>query len=194
MGALTKTERDLLVSLEGEIELGISASIRVGEAFLEIRERKLFRGGYTSFNEYIRDRWNCGQNYASKMIAAYEARKRVDDLVPKLPEADAINTEGQLREITNVPESMLEQVVSRGLEIAEEEGKKVSGSILRRAKKETLGPPASVSSGAKINDAAAKNARIRIPLIVRSLRLQLGAIGLADRFDAVLDEIEEASA
>ena len=74
---LTSTEVDELIDCEEIIERGRQTFIEVGEALLHIREARLYREQYSSFEAYLQERWNMGKAYAHRMIAASELAVRV---------------------------------------------------------------------------------------------------------------------
>ncbi len=58
-----------LTNLEHTIKQGLKVFYRVGEALLQIRDRKLYRDlGYSSFKDYCFERWNMGKSQAYRLI------------------------------------------------------------------------------------------------------------------------------
>ena|ERR1700676_5178338 len=55
---------DQLVLLEGIIERGYQTFLEVGRALQEIRDNKLWKPRYASFDDYCRDRWKYGAKQA----------------------------------------------------------------------------------------------------------------------------------
>jgi hypothetical protein len=63
------------------------------------------------------------------------------DLLPignKIPKAKEINTEGQLRELTDVPEDLLEEVIEKASEIAGDAP--LTAKVLKEARQQILEP------------------------------------------------------
>src|SRR6476660_8234750 len=54
---LSSTESEILNACEAIIQKGIQTFVEVGNALLEIRESRLYRGQYSTFEEYCRTRW-----------------------------------------------------------------------------------------------------------------------------------------
>lgn len=71
--ALTVTEQDRLDVLEEVIEDGLQTFVDVGQALLEIRDGRLYRADYGTFENYCRDRWGFVQQHATRLIRASEA-------------------------------------------------------------------------------------------------------------------------
>lgn len=73
---LNLTERSALDQLEAEIRTGVDASIRIGKALKEIRERKLYKH-YGTFDDYCLNRWNFTGERARQLINFIEVRNDV---------------------------------------------------------------------------------------------------------------------
>src|SRR6266851_1670786 len=54
------------------MERGIRAFVEVGEALMEIRDNRLYRSDYATFEEYCRERWGWSRRHADRQIAAAE--------------------------------------------------------------------------------------------------------------------------
>jgi hypothetical protein len=79
---LTAKESNRLEQCESVIEKGLRTFVEVGNALFEIRESKLYRQGYDTFEDYCRDRWEIARNYANKLIAAAEVASNLGTIVP----------------------------------------------------------------------------------------------------------------
>jgi hypothetical protein len=62
--------------------------VEVGTALLEIRDERLYRDEYATFEEYCRQRWGWGRNYVNKQIAAAEVIRNLGTNVP-IPQNEA---------------------------------------------------------------------------------------------------------
>ena len=76
---LTITESERLEKCEEVIERGLKTFVDVGGSLLEIRDSKLYRTGYATFEEYCRDRWGMSRIHAHRMI---EAASVTNNLLP----------------------------------------------------------------------------------------------------------------
>lgn len=82
-----------LVELEHVIERGQQTFIEVGLALLEIRDERLYRESYATFEDYCRERWGWSRDYGIKLANAAE-------VVHMLGSVDhGIQTERQAREL-----------------------------------------------------------------------------------------------
>jgi hypothetical protein len=110
-----------LQELEVTIERGRKTFVEVGLALAEIRDARLYRYQYATFEDYCRERWNWSRSYAHRII---EAAATSETLPPDQRPA----TESQARELARIePERRLEvlnQVRATG---------KVTAAAIRRA-------------------------------------------------------------
>jgi hypothetical protein len=84
---MTGPECRRLEELEGVIRVGLKTVFQVGEALSEIRDLRLYRENYRSFEEYTYAVWGIGRDYADRSIRASVVKKNL--------------TNSQLIEITN---------------------------------------------------------------------------------------------
>ena len=67
---LTSNESVRFTELEGTIERGIKTFVDVGNALAEIRDSRLYREQYGTFETYCRERWGMAYGYARYLIDA----------------------------------------------------------------------------------------------------------------------------
>jgi hypothetical protein len=89
---LSLEEKDRFAQLEAIVQKGLETFTEVGAALLEIRDRKLYREGYGTFEDYCRSRWTMSGSYAHKIIDAVDV---VSDLTkldncPVLPSSENV--------------------------------------------------------------------------------------------------------
>lgn len=90
--ALTTTEQTHLAELEAVIETGLQTFYEVGNALAAIREARLYRADYATFEDYCRERWQMSRAYAYRMIGAAEVVENlspIGDIVPPVNESQA---------------------------------------------------------------------------------------------------------
>jgi hypothetical protein len=63
-------EAQTLISNELIIQKGLQVFYEVGNALREIRDRRLYRKTHSTFEDYVRERWELGYNYANKQVKA----------------------------------------------------------------------------------------------------------------------------
>jgi hypothetical protein len=100
---LTIEKQEALQQYEAVIEKGLQTFYEVGQALAFIREKKLYRAEYKTFEDYCRERWGIQRNYANKLIAASEVVQNIGmgTIVP--------NSESQARPLSTLdPETQRE--------------------------------------------------------------------------------------
>ena len=70
LAALTSDEHDRLVENEMVIERGIKTFAEVGNALLKIRDGRLYRAEFGTFEDYCRERWGFRRQRANELITA----------------------------------------------------------------------------------------------------------------------------
>ena len=68
---LSLPEREDLAGLERIVERGLSTFTEVGCALLAIRDRRLYRGSFTTFEAYCLARWTITKTHANRLIQAH---------------------------------------------------------------------------------------------------------------------------
>jgi hypothetical protein len=95
---ITIQESARLVELEGKIKSGLQTFVEVGEALMEIRDSRLYRVEFGTFEEYCRVKWGMSRIQAHRLIGASEVTKNV------LPTGNIVPTkESQARPLTKLP-------------------------------------------------------------------------------------------
>lgn len=138
MNELSVMERRDLRHFEAIIEKGLSTFIDVGQALKSVRDGKLYRDGFKTFEAYVSERWGMDRSYAHRLIDASDVK---EDLLPignKTPRAAEIVRESQLRELVAVPDDVLEEVVEKAVELAGDSP--ITAKVLRQAREEVYHP------------------------------------------------------
>jgi N6-adenosine-specific RNA methylase IME4 len=111
--SLAKTEQHQLKQCEAVIDSGLRTFQEVGNALLQIRDGRLYRVDYKTFEEYCQTRWGMERNYANKLISASSVAENLGTMVPKTP-----LSERQLRPLTSLEPKEQKHVWRRALQIA----------------------------------------------------------------------------
>jgi len=101
---LTFSEVQRLDELEQVVETGLTVFVQVGNALLEIRDSRLYRQQFQTFEAYCRERWGMVQRHANRLIAAAET---VGILGPMGPTP---TTERQARPLTRLEPEVQREV------------------------------------------------------------------------------------
>lgn len=121
---LNDLERQELVSLETTIEQGLATFVDVGRALLTIRDSRLYRQDFPTFEDYCRERWGFSDRRARQLIEG----AGIGTIVP-------VQNEGQARELAPLKDDEREIVEAwrEAKEAAAAEGKQLSARVVRNA-------------------------------------------------------------
>lgn len=97
--SLSAAENDALADAEATIETGLKTFVEVGQALSLIRDSRLYRADYATFEAYCGARWHLSRPRAYQLIEAAEVVEalstNVDTPLPR--------TESQARELSGLP-------------------------------------------------------------------------------------------
>lgn len=110
---LDVTERDRLHQYETVIEHGLTTFVEVGEALAAIRDARLYRAEYATFEDYCQERWSMGRRRADQLIGAAQTMRALGTQVPILP-----SNEREARPLVNLPEDVRGDIWQRAVETA----------------------------------------------------------------------------
>lgn len=98
---LTRNESMRLDELETTIDAGLKTFVDVGLALMEIRDGRLYRESYGTFEDYCRERWGMVRQHANRLIAAAGVIENLEPIGSILPE-----TESQARPLAQLPDNV----------------------------------------------------------------------------------------
>ena len=93
---MTDLERSAFAECEAVIARGVQTFYEVGTALLTIRDQRLYRADYGTFEDYCQERWGWSRSYVHRQI---EAAQVIDNL---LPIGNIPRNEAQARELARV--------------------------------------------------------------------------------------------
>jgi hypothetical protein len=111
------------------IERGARAFIEVGLALAQVRDRRLYREQFPTFEAYCRTRLGLGHSHSYRLIE--EAQAIVELQADSSPIGDKLANEAQARELARVPRELRGQVLRLAMELAE--GGELTARIIRQA-------------------------------------------------------------
>lgn len=129
---ITPEESVRLCELERIIQKGKDTFVEVGTALSEIRDSRIYRATFKTFEEYCQKRWEFEKAYAFRMIAAAEV---VGNLSPM---GDTPTSERQARPLAKLPAEQQPAAWERAQEIAKEESKPVAARHVEAAVLEVM--------------------------------------------------------
>lgn len=112
---LVESEYSELQQHEQVIEQGLKTFVDVGNALLAIRDKRLYRQDFGTFEEYCNDRWGFTDRRARMLMSAAEAVSNIQigTIVPILPA-----TESQARPLTKLEPELQATVWQKAVETA----------------------------------------------------------------------------
>lgn len=128
MSDMSKVEQTRFVELKNVVKQTAGAFVRCGEALAEIRDRKLYRVQYETFEQFVEKEYNWTRQRAYQMI---DAAKTVKTLPPKM--STRVDTEKKARALAKVPEENRKSVVQSAIS----SGKVTVNSLKKAAEKST---------------------------------------------------------
>jgi hypothetical protein len=116
---------ETLHELEQELEGLVRDFRRIGEILKTIRNERLYRDAYSSFDDYCKKRWNFTRQRAHQFIEAYDVDREVGGV---------LENEFQARSLLRLKDpDIRQQVVRRAREQTEEDGRNVFAKALNCA-------------------------------------------------------------
>jgi hypothetical protein len=183
---VTQGETTRLCELERVIERGLNTFVEVGNALMEIRESRLYRGTHGTFKAYCADRWRLVEAQAYQLINAATVYNELKNstIVEFLPANEA-----QARPLAIIEPEHRAEVWQRAVETAPE-GKVTArhvSEVVQEFKRETELPAFVVTAAATEDKPAYRLAPLMTSAseewytpahIVEMVREMLGAIDL----------------
>ena len=126
---MSADESGVLEYYERIIETGVKTFVEVGHALTVIRDQRLYREHYATFDAYVRKRWDLERTYAHRMIEASEVVDRLLSAGNMVP----VN-EAQARPLASLPPEQQAEVWQEAVQTAPPSGitaKHVQATVTR---------------------------------------------------------------
>lgn len=127
-------EQFRLSELETVIERGQQTFVEVGLALLEIRDSRLYRQQFSTFEDYCRERWGWSRRHVNRHIEAAEVSNVLGPIGP-IP-----TNEAQARELVPLMRHEPSVVADVWQELREEHGERLTASVIREAVQSVIAP------------------------------------------------------
>lgn len=141
LSELNSVEQDRLTLCESIIEKGLNTFVEVGNALFEIRNNKLYRGSFTTFENYCKDRWNLKRQRAYELMDAAAVVNTLSEISDK-NESEIQTTivipskESHAAALSKVPENLRTEVWEKVLEKNQSTGKVITAKMIDNISKE----------------------------------------------------------
>jgi N6-adenosine-specific RNA methylase IME4 len=124
--AITTAEKTDFSKLDEVVRTGMSAFLDVGRALMEIRDRRLYRDTFGTFEEYCRERHEMTRRYANYLIDCNVIADDLGTIVPILPA-----TESQYRELAPLADTDRQECWQNVVAHAEETGEAITAKVVK---------------------------------------------------------------
>jgi hypothetical protein len=112
---MSDIELSRLSELENVVEAGLQTFYDVGNALIEIRDSRLYRQQYSTFEQYCRERWGFEKRHAYQLIDSAEI---MGNLSKSAPMAHLPQNERQVRPLKQLPPEQQIEAWQRAVESA----------------------------------------------------------------------------
>jgi hypothetical protein len=106
---LTSNERLRFLILKKEIKDGLGATFKVAKALTEIRDNKLYREEFETFEDFCLETYKIGKAHAYRLISAGVVKEEMNSS----PMGDMVQTERQARALAKVPKDQRAKVLEK---------------------------------------------------------------------------------
>lgn len=130
---LSSTEQRDFERIESVIAAKLAAFFEVGFALMQIKQRRLYRAEFQTFEEYCRKRWEFNRAHAYRLIAAAEVYETLSPMgdIP-LPQ-----NERQVRALEGLPSKTIKKAWRTAYEKAGKHGR-ITGALVQKAVSEVM--------------------------------------------------------
>ena len=127
--ALSRTEQAVLAECESIVERGMESFIEVGNALLRIRNERLYRAEFGTFQEYCEAKWQMSDRHAHRLIDAAEIAGTL--------KTDQLVSESQVRPLAPLEPAQQREAWQAAVEAAPN-GKPTAKQVTAAVEKVTL--------------------------------------------------------
>lgn len=131
-----------LRDLEVQIEDGLTAFVRLGEALTEIRDDQLYLVDHASFQDYCESRWEMSRGHAYRLMEAAEVVAKLREVSPK---GDTPRHETHARALAPLKERPQEMAAAWAEAMKAGDGQPQAADV-EEAVEARLGPPQAASA------------------------------------------------
>jgi hypothetical protein len=126
--ALTDHERAELGDQENIIAEGLQSFTSIGAALVRIRDARLYREHYSTFEAYCRERWDFSKSTANRFISAVEVIHNLESAKVKIVPA----VESQVRPLTLLKPNQQRRVWAQVVEEAHGNASEITAGLVSR--------------------------------------------------------------
>jgi len=127
---LNVVERGDFRKAEAIIEKNLATFVETGQALLDIREGRLYRESYKTFQSYCQERWGFGSRRAEQLIESADTAASLKGVTTV-----KLSNEGQARELAGLTEEVAKDILEQVAAEATAAGKPITAAAIK-AKRE----------------------------------------------------------
>lgn len=127
---MSPEENKRLAELEEVIKADIKGFIRVGMALKEIRENRLYRARYATWELYLKEEWDLTKTHANRQISAFDVVENINRSEEMTPIGVIVKNEAQARPLTLL-EDPEQQVDAWRVAVARSGGKVTALAVMK---------------------------------------------------------------
>lgn len=132
---ITLDESKRLIALERQIAGGLRTFVQVGEALCEIRDSRLYRVEFGTFEEYCKSKWGFTKTQAFRLIGGAEVAKNLSPIGDKTKVVPV--KESQARPLTSLPPEQQSEAWEKAVDDAG--GEQPTAKQVENAVKQVIG-------------------------------------------------------
>lgn len=140
---LQPTDSEQLAECERIIDDGFATFLRVGIALAKVRDAKLYRSDYATFEDYCDKRWHLSRTRAYELMSAAQISEAVSE-ISDIP----IATESHAKQLRGLDPTQAAEVVEKAAETGS-----VTAKSLAEAREEVAPNPAKVTQTTRVSEA-----------------------------------------
>ena len=125
MEAISIAESRELDECERDIAEGKQSMEKAGKALLRIRDKRLYRNNFKTFEAYCRHRWKWQRSWSYRLISFAEVKMS--------PLATKVSNEAQARELKSIPAEKQPEVLTSAQALAKSESRPMTAKDIRQA-------------------------------------------------------------
>lgn len=131
LSALNLTEQARLMYCETIIEKGFNTFVEVGKALFEIRNNKLYRYAFSTFESYCKDRWQLKRQRAYELMDAAEVVTTLSEISDKAILIDVPSKESHAAALGKIPQELRSEVWAKVVAQNKKDGIAVTAKVIQ---------------------------------------------------------------
>ncbi len=194
--SLSSDQQSELTTQERVIDRWQRGSLEAGKALLKIRDARLYRDKYSTFEDYCHQRWGFGRSYGHRLVQAAEVvqsitREDENGVSPRVNTAALPSSEGQVRPLVIIDAKDRPAAWEKANELAN--GRTITASIVKKAASPFLKTPRGAKPGSTVKSRTshphtALQMVDEVELAVRNHKTEQHILGLIAKLKVLLRE------